>query len=89
VPTRGATERPSREEALRLYTHGSAWFAFDETNRGTLEPGRLADLAVLSADYMTVPISEIGQIQSHLTMVGGRVVYTGEMFSGEEGRSQP
>src|SRR5260370_37203414 len=58
--TRDADETPSREEALRLYTQGSAWFTFDDDKRGSLAPGRLADLAVLSKDVMTVPAHEIG-----------------------------
>ena len=62
-------------QALRLYTEGSAWFAFDETERGALAVGKLADLAVLDKDYFTVPTGEIGGIVSLLTMVGGRVVY--------------
>ncbi len=66
---------PTRVEALRLYTQGSAWFAFDDDTRGTLGIGKLADLAVLTKDYLTVPTSEIGSIKSLLTMVGGRVVY--------------
>jgi predicted amidohydrolase YtcJ len=72
---RGPEETPSRMEALRLYTLGSAWFSFDETQRGSLEVGKLADLAVLSKDYMTVPVDQIGGIESLLTMVGGKIVY--------------
>jgi predicted amidohydrolase YtcJ len=72
---RGPEETPSRENALRLYTRGSAWFSFDEDKRGSLEPGKLADLAVLSTDYMTVPVDQIGGIESLLTMVGGKIVY--------------
>jgi predicted amidohydrolase YtcJ len=75
MPTRGPEERPSRLEALKLYTEGSAWFAFDENERGSLSPGKLADLAVLSGDYLTVPVEEIGGLSSLLTMVGGQVVY--------------
>jgi len=60
---------------LRFYTIGSAWFSFDEKRRGSLEVGKLADLAVLSKDYMTVPVEQIGGIESLLTMVGGRIVY--------------
>ena len=74
-------DKPSREEALRLYTIGSAWFSFDETKRGSLEVGKLADLAALSKDYMTVPANEIGGIESLLTMVGGKVVYNVAPFS--------
>jgi predicted amidohydrolase YtcJ len=78
MTTRGASELISREEALRIYTAGSAWFAFDEDQRGTLEPGRLADLAVLDRDYLTVPIEEIGGLSAVLTMVGGRIVHASE-----------
>ncbi|HSQ02906.1 MAG TPA: amidohydrolase family protein, partial [Burkholderiales bacterium] len=73
---RGPEETPTRENALRMYTSGSAWFAHDETRRGSLEVGKLADLAVLSKDYMTVPVSEIGEIEAVMTMVGGKVVYS-------------
>ena len=72
---RGPEETPTREEALRLYTLGSAWFAHDEARRGSVEVGRMADLAVLSMDYASVPVEEIGGIESLLTMVGGRIVY--------------
>jgi predicted amidohydrolase YtcJ len=75
VAIRGPEETPSRAEALRLYTLGSAWFSFDETQRGSLEIGKLADLAVLSKDYMTVPVDQVGGIESLLTMVGGKIVY--------------
>ena len=68
-------EKVSREDALGLYTLGSAWFSFDEDKRGSLEAGKLADLAVLSKDYMTIPVGEIGEIESVLTMVGGKVVW--------------
>jgi predicted amidohydrolase YtcJ len=73
--TRDEDQLPSREEALRCYTLGSAWFTFDDGTRGTLAAGKLADLAVLTKDYLTVPIDEIGGIESLLTMVGGRIVY--------------
>jgi hypothetical protein len=72
---RGPRETPTRADALRFYTAGSAWVSHDEDERGTLEAGKMADLAVLSSDYMTVPVGEIGRIESVLTMVGGTVVY--------------
>jgi len=81
TPTRDADELPSREEALRLYTEGSAWFTRDEGRRGALTAGRLADLAVLTKDFTTVPADEIGGIESLLTMVGGRVVYAAGPFA--------
>ncbi len=75
TPVRSVEEIPSRQEALRLYTSGSAWFDHSEGRRGTLEKGKLADLAVLSKDYLKVPVNEIGGIESLLTMVGGKIVY--------------
>ena len=64
-----------REDALRIYTQGSAWFTFEDDKRGVLAPGRFADLAVLSGDFLTAPTQEIGNIESLLTVVGGKVVY--------------
>jgi predicted amidohydrolase YtcJ len=75
VLLRGPEETPSRADALRFYTAGSAWVSHDEDIRGSLEVGKQADLAVLSKDYMTVPVDQIGDIESLLTMVGGKVVY--------------
>jgi predicted amidohydrolase YtcJ len=72
---RSPEQTPTREDALRAYTIGSAWFSFDENKRGSLEPGKLADLAVLTKDYITVPLDQIGGIESLLTMVGGKIVY--------------
>ncbi|MET4204222.1 amidohydrolase [Bradyrhizobium sp. LA6.12] len=79
--TRGPDETPSREEALRLYTVGSAWFCFDETRRGTLENGKLADFAILDRDFMSVPVEQIGATASLLTVVSGKVVYAADVFA--------
>jgi predicted amidohydrolase YtcJ len=84
IATRGAEEIPSREEALRIYTEGSAWFAHDENRRGRLLPGMLADLAVLSEDYFNVPLLRIAQIESLMTVVGGKIVYAAGPFSNLE-----
>ena len=81
VVMRGAEEIPGRIDALKFYTLGSAWFSFDEDTRGSLDVGKLADLAVLSADYLTVPVEKIGSLESVLTMVGGKVVYTSGPFA--------
>jgi predicted amidohydrolase YtcJ len=78
--TRGSDELPSRLDALRIYTMNSAWMTFDEHERGSLEAGKLADLAVLDRDYMTVPTDEIAKIESVLTMVGGKIVYAAGPF---------
>ena len=89
VLLRGPEETPSRENALRLYTSGSAWFSQDEDKRGSLELGKLADLAVLSKDYMTVPVGQVGGIESLLTMVGGKIVYAAGPFAGLESNQVP
>jgi hypothetical protein len=84
IAMRAPEELPSRIEALRLYTEGSAWFSFEENDRGSLAVGKLADLAVLDRDYLTVPTAEIGGTVSLLTMVGGRVVYAAGPFAEHE-----
>ena len=84
VAMRGPEEIPSRMDALRFYTLGSAWFSFDEDVRGSLEVGKFADFAVLSDDYMTIPVEKIGGLESVLTMLGGKIVYAAGPFSGLE-----
>jgi predicted amidohydrolase YtcJ len=64
-----------RTEALRLYTSGGAWISSEETKKGTLEAGKLADLVILSGDYFSMPVDEVKDLESVLTMVGGKVVY--------------
>ncbi len=73
--------RLDREEALKLYTMGSSWFSTEDGKKGALAPGQLADLAVLSADYFSIPQEEIKQLESVLTIVGGKIVYATEEFS--------
>ncbi len=79
---RSPQETPSREDALRHYTIDSAWFSFDEDKRGSLEPGKLADFALLDQDVMTIPLDRIERTQSLLTVVGGRVVHAAGPFAG-------
>jgi predicted amidohydrolase YtcJ len=81
VKTRDDAEAPSRRQALEMYTRNSASMANEDDTRGTLEPGKFADLAVLSSDYLTAPVDEIGKIRSLLTMVGGNVVYAAQPFA--------
>jgi len=71
----------SRLEALRLYTANAAWISFDEAKRGTLEPGKAADLAVLDHSYLDMPAEQIHTIHSVLTMTGGKVVHASDPFS--------
>lgn len=81
APARHERHCLSRMEALRLYTSGSAWFSFDEHEAGTLEPGKMADLIVLSDDYFTVPEEAIPTLEAVLTIVGGDPVYASDSFS--------
>jgi len=68
-------ERLTREEALRTYTLNGAYAAFQEDLLGSLQPGKLADITVLSQDIMTVPEDEILKTEVVMTIVGGRVLY--------------
>lgn len=71
----------TREEALRLYTHGSAWFSSEDDRKGRLTVGNFADLAVLSEDYFAVEADAIRSIESVLTMVGGDIVYATQSYA--------
>jgi len=75
----------SRLEALRLYTVGSAWMSKEEDEVGSLEVGKLADLAVLSDNYLTVPDDRLRKMTSLLTLQGGRVVHAAGDFAGLAG----
>jgi predicted amidohydrolase YtcJ len=74
-------DRLDRMEALRLWTVGSAWFSSDQGRKGALVPGQLADLAVLSADYFSVPEDEIKGLESVLTILGGKPVHASAEFA--------
>ncbi|MDA9527734.1 amidohydrolase [Bradyrhizobium sp. CCBAU 25338] len=71
----GSSEAISREQALRLYTSAASRYTFDEGRKGTIQSGKLADFAVLSADYLAVPEEQIKDIKTDITIVGGRVVF--------------
>ena len=73
--------RLDRAEALKLYTMGSSWFSAENGKKGALVPGQLADLAVLSGDYFSIPEEEIKHLESVLTVVGGQIVYASDEFS--------
>jgi len=68
-------QRMSRDEALRSYTVNNAFSAFEESSKGSLAPGKLADVTVLSKDILTIPEDEIPKAQVDYTIVGGRVLY--------------
>lgn len=71
-------ERLTVEEALRAYTTGSAFAAFEENQKGTIAPGKLADLVVLSDDVFKLPAARIQNTSVTMTVVGGRVIYQNE-----------
>jgi hypothetical protein len=77
-------DRPSeaitREQAVIAYTLTSAYAEFAEKDKGSLESGKLADLAVLSQDIFTIDSSELPKTESVLTMVGGKIVYDGKVL---------
>ena len=76
---RSKEQSPTREQALRIHTVNSAWMAGDDGRRGTLEPGKWADLVVLSDDYISVPDDKISQIKA--LVVGGKVQHAAPPFS--------
>lgn len=76
-----AENRFDRMEALRLMTVGSSWFSSDDGRKGALVPGQLADVAVLTEDYFSIPEEGIKSLESVLTLVGGKVVHATREFS--------
>ena len=75
-------EAISREEALRMYTSSAAASVFEDRDKGSIEAGKLADLAVLSGDPMTVPDDDLPRISVVATMVGGRPAFDPEGLIG-------
>ena len=75
------TSRMSRLEALRLYTEGSSWFSHEVGKKGKIAVGQLADLAVLTEDYFSVPEERIKSLESVLTIVDGKPVYGAAEFA--------
>jgi predicted amidohydrolase YtcJ len=69
-------QRMTREEALRAYTLNAAYAAFEEDSKGSLTPGKLADIVVLSRDILSIPDDEIPKTEVLYTIVGGKVVYS-------------
>ena len=74
-PGNRPSEAITREQAVTAYTLTSAYAEFQEKEKGTIEPGKLADIAVLSQDIFTVSAEELPKTVSVLTLVGGKVVY--------------
>jgi hypothetical protein len=68
----------SREDALIAHTRSNAYMVFRENDLGSIQAGKLADLVVIDKDYLTVPADQIREIQSVMTIVGGKIVYEAE-----------
>jgi predicted amidohydrolase YtcJ len=64
----------SREEALKMFTINAAYAAFEENDKGSIEPGKLADFTILSADIMKIPAPEILETRCKMTVIGGEIV---------------
>ncbi len=79
----------TRQEALRLWTVGAAWFTGDADRKGAIKAGQLADLVVLDRDYFSITDAEIARLKSDLTVVGGKVVYGRGEFARYDLRQTP
>ncbi len=71
----GADQAISREQALRIATNGNAWLTMEEADKGAIEPGKLADLVLLSEDPVTCPAPRLRDVRVLLTMLDGRIVH--------------
>ena len=80
-------EAITRTQAVIAYTLGSAYAEFSEKDLGSIEPGKLADLVVLSQDLFTVPVERLRATVSVMTLVGGRVEYDAHVLAASSGRS--
>jgi predicted amidohydrolase YtcJ len=72
----GPQERLSMDEAIRLYTRGSAYLSFDEGRNGSIEAGKRADFTVMAADPRQINPEEVPQIPISMTVVGGEIVHS-------------
>ncbi len=81
------------EQALACASREGAWLTFEEAEKGTIEPGKLADLAVLSADPLSVDVDALRTITADLTLTGGRIVHDraidGPPITGGSGKTWP
>lgn len=71
----------TRQEVLKLYTANNGWFLREENQIGTIEPGKLGDLVVLSDDYFAVPEERLKKIRSVMTVVGGKIVHDAKVLA--------
>ena len=71
-------QRITREQAIRLYTINNAFLSFEEFEKGSIEPGKLADFILLDRDILTCPVDEVREIQVKQTWLGGKQVWGAE-----------
>lgn len=72
----GPAQRITREEALRMFTLDAAYLSFDEDKLGSIAPGKLADLAILTGDFLALPDDQLHTLRASTTIVGGRIVHS-------------
>jgi predicted amidohydrolase YtcJ len=71
----GTKQKVTREEAIRMYTIKGAYYTFEENIKGSIEPGKMADMIVLDKDILTCPEDEIKDTKTLKTILGGKTVY--------------
>ncbi len=74
----GKSENISPMSALKMYTQNGAYAAFEETVKGSITPGKAADLVILNGDPIRLPPDELKHLQADMTVIGGEVVWTKE-----------
>jgi hypothetical protein len=71
-------------EAIEAYTMGSAWAAYEEEDKGSITPGKLADFAVLSRDITSIPSAEIKDVDVVMTILGGKFIFDQKQESADQ-----
>ena len=83
----GPDQRLDRETALRVATQNGANYVLRGDKLGSIEPGKLADLVVLDRDYLSIPVEDISETQSLMTLLGGEIIFLHSDFSREHNLS--
>ena len=71
----GTEQKVSREEAIRMYTNNGAYYTFEEGTKGSIEPGKLADMIIIDRDILTCPEDDIRDTRVLRTILSGRTVH--------------